>query len=227
LKEDGDEVDLLKTKYKEGPNRVYHDFFKTKMCNLYLLNICKKGKDCPFAHSEDEIREKPNLYKTKLCPAFLEGNCNRGERCNFAHGEEELRSTPDLFKTAICNLWTQAKCQAGEMCRFAHGHLDLRPAPSHHKFKKQNFNKTFSNNQAPKPKNQGQPQQFNQYYPHQMYQQPNFSFPMYPMPVMQPNFQDPNMMGNFMDANRGGQYPQQYTAYQGHPGQKPYKKESF
>jgi len=66
-----------------------------------------------------------------------------------------------------------------------------------------------------------------------MYQQPNFSFPMYPMPVMQPNFQvnadfvsnyknqDPNMMGNFMDANRGGQYPQQYTAYQGHPGQKP------
>ena len=33
----GPEADLLKSKYKEGTHRVYHDFFKTKMCNLHLL----------------------------------------------------------------------------------------------------------------------------------------------------------------------------------------------
>jgi hypothetical protein len=221
----GPEVDLLKTKYKEGTHRVYHDFFKTKMCNLHLLNICKKGKECPFAHSEDELREKPNLVKTKLCQDFLEvGQCQRGDRCSFAHGETELRSTPDLFKTAICNLWTQGKCNAGERCRFAHGHEDLRPAPSHHKFKKNTFNKTFSNNQ-PQNKIPQQNQNFNQFYPSQQFQ-PNYGYhPMMQMPSMgmAPAYQDPNMMGGFMNMdNRGGQYSQfnQYSQFQ---NQKQYK----
>jgi len=222
--EQGPEVDLLKTKYKEGTHRVYHDFFKTKMCNLHLLNICKKGKDCPFAHSEDELREKPNLVKTKLCQEFLEGNCQRGDRCSFAHGESELRSTPDLFKTAICNLWTQGKCNAGERCRFAHGHEDLRPAPSHHKFKKNTFNKTFSNNQ-PQNKIPQQNQNFNQFYPPQSFQ-PTYGYhPMMQMPNMgmAPTFQDPNMMGGFMNMdNRGGQYAQ-FNQYPQFPNQKQYK----
>ena len=105
--------------------------------------MCKKGDDCPFAHSQSELREKPNLHKTKLCQTFIEGKiafvrphihnkiegkCPKGNNCCFAHGEEELRSTPDLFKTAICNLWTQRKCTSGDKCRFAHGQADLRPA---------------------------------------------------------------------------------------------------
>jgi hypothetical protein len=180
---ENDEVDLLRMKYKQSDNRVYHDFFKTKMCSLFFLNICKKGKNCPFAHSEDELREKPNLYKTKLCDAFLqEGKCVRGENCQFAHGEDELRSTPDLFKTAICNLWTQGKCTAGDQCRFAHGHEDLRPAPSHHKFK--SGPKKISHHKKSDP---------NFYYNQVPYQTNTYSYPMYPMPVLPGNMQSPYM----------------------------------
>mmetsp|Transcript_1043 Transcript_1043/g.936 ORF Transcript_1043/g.936 Transcript_1043/m.936 type:complete len:96 (-) Transcript_1043:670-957(-) len=71
--DDVSEDQMLQDKYKQSKNKVYHDFFKTKLCNLYYLNICKKGKNCPFAHSYDELREKPNLEKTKLCEAFMEG----------------------------------------------------------------------------------------------------------------------------------------------------------
>ena len=182
-----DEMGLLRTKYKQSNNKVYHDFHKTKMCSLYNLNICKKGKDCPFAHSDDEIRDKPNLFKTKLCDAFLQGQCNKGEECSFAHGEEELRSTPDLFKTAICNLWTQGKCTAGEVCRFAHGYDDLRPAPSHHKFKKKSYNKG-QQQKTPYPQNN--------YYNNQQYPYPPniYSYPMYPMPMMPGDMQNPYMM---------------------------------
>jgi len=185
---DDEDYKLLKMKYKQSSNKVYHDFFKTKMCSLYSLSICKKGKECPFAHSPDELREKPNLYKTKLCETFLQtGNCKHGEKCNFSHGESELRSTPDLFKTAICNLWTQGKCVAGERCRFAHGYEDLRPAPSHHKFKKNNLTKVLNNNpQTPSPmpnnNNFNQNMYFNQY---QYQYNPNmYAYPNYPMQMM-------------------------------------------
>jgi len=140
-----EEIKNMKMKYKQSQNKVYHDFYKTKICPLYLLSICMKGNECPFAHSEEELREKPNLVKTKLCEAFLQGCCKYGEQCNFAHGEDELRSTPDLFKTAICNLWSQGKCLAGERCRFAHGYDDLRPAPLHHKVKKTQYNQMIKN----------------------------------------------------------------------------------
>jgi len=172
---------LLRVKYKQSNNKVYHDFFKTKPCSLFNLNICKKGNDCPFAHTMDELRDKPNLYKTKLCEAFLQGQCTKGEECSFAHGEEELRSTPDLFMTAICNLWTQGKCTAGESCRFAHGHEDLRPAPSHHKFKKRSFNKPTQN-----PHHF---QQQNSYYNASQYPYPTnmYGYPMYSMPMMPSN----------------------------------------
>jgi len=188
-----DDINLLRSKYKQSENKVYHDFFKTKVCSLYNLNICKKGNDCPFAHSDDELRDKPNLYKTKLCDAFLQGQCNKGEECSFAHGEEELRSTPDLFKTAICNLWTQGKCTAGESCRFAHGYDDLRPAPSHHKFKKKN-NKPLKKRSGPQNNyyndqydNQYTTQYNNQYpYPTNIY-----NYPMYPMPMMTGDMQNP------------------------------------
>jgi len=184
---DGD-VQLLRQKYKQTNNKVYHDFYKTKVCSLNNLNICKKGKACPFAHSMDELRDKPNLYKTKLCDAFLAtGNCSRGEQCTFAHGESELRSTPDLFKTAICHLWSQGRCVAGDHCRFAHGDEDKRPAPSSHKFKRNSFKK------VPPKQNHDYMQStpYNAYpYPTQNY----YGYPMYAMPMMTGEIQSPYMM---------------------------------
>jgi hypothetical protein len=43
--ENGDEVDLLRMKYKQSDNRVYHDFFKTKMCSLFFPEYLQKGKE--------------------------------------------------------------------------------------------------------------------------------------------------------------------------------------
>jgi len=199
--DDNDDMGLLRAKYKHSTNKVYHDFFKTKMCSLYNLNICKKGKDCPFAHSEDELRDKPNLQKTKLCDALLRGECDKGDLCPFAHGEDELRSTPDLFKTAICNLWTQGKCNAGDGCRFAHGYEDLRPAPSHHKFKKKpQIKKHHQNNHHYNQHSYDN----NQYggYGSQMY-----GYPMYPMQMTPEDMQTAYMM-NQQYAYNGGLEPQ-------------------
>jgi len=191
------DVNLLRMKYKQTENRVYHDFFKTKLCSLNNLSICKKGKACPFAHNVDEVRDKPNLYKTKLCDAFLVGECNRGEDCCFAHGETELRSTPDLFKTAICHLWTQGKCNAGDQCRFAHGDDDLRPAPSHQKFKRKNTSrkplsqvKEFSSNM-----NYGQYPYAQNYYD---------SYQMYSMSMLPTDLQNNYMMNQPYMYNYGG-----------------------
>lgn len=205
-----DDLGLLRSKYKHSDNKVYHDFYKTKMCSLYNLNICKKGNDCPFAHSEDELREKPNLLRTKLCEAFLVGQCDKGDECSFAHGEDDLRSTPDLFKTAICNLWTQGKCTAGESCRFAHGYDDLRPAPSHQKFKKRNPNKPYKNknfSQKTQYNDQYNTQynnQFNNQYP---YPQNVYNYPMYPMSMMPREME--NVYGMPQPYGYGaGMYPQ-------------------
>jgi hypothetical protein len=199
-----EDMGLLRAKYKNSTNKVYHDFYKTKMCSLFNLNICKKGKDCPFAHSEDELRDKPNLQKTKLCDDFLQqGHCHRGENCPFAHGEDELRSTPDLFKTAICNLWTQGKCTAGESCRFAHGYEDLRPAPSHHKFKKKPQMK------KPIHKNNHHYGGQNSYYNNQYsgYGSQMYGYPMYSMQMMPEDMQAAYLM-NQQFAYNGGLDPQ-------------------
>jgi len=186
----GDEVKFLKKKYKKSQNKVYHDFFKTKVCPLNSLNICTKGDNCPFAHSEDELREKPNLAKTKLCESFLEtGYCKNGDQCSFAHGENELRSTPDLFKTAICNLWNQGKCTSGERCRFAHGVEDLRPAPIHYKNKKMQYNQTFN---QPKMQPIAQPINYSYQPPYNPMMMDNQSYSPYNFtptyPEMQPNY---------------------------------------
>jgi len=205
---DGD-VQLLRQKYKQTNNRVYHDFYKTKVCSLYNLNICKKGKSCPFAHTNDELRDKPNLFKTKLCDAFLQGTCNKGEQCTFAHGEDELRSTPDLFKTAICHLWSQGRCSAGDQCRFAHGDEDLRPAPSHQKFKRKTFN-NFNNKKPHQPMHHAQNNEFMQGqggYNQYSYPQNFYGYPMYPMPMMPTDMQSPYMMGGqpYVFNNYGGE----------------------
>jgi len=201
------DIDLLRSKYKPGGFRVFHDFYKTKMCNLFLLNICKKGENCPFAHSDDEIREKPNLHKTKLCQAFLEeGKCSKGKGCSFAHGEEELRSTPDLFKTAICNLWTQGRCNSGERCRFAHGPEDLRPAPLHYKPRKNNFNSDFNDNTPPEKETMTH-QNFNQHYKTPQSfpsfpQRDTFEYFMYPEVNVSEHFQDSNIVEAFVSHNK-------------------------
>jgi Zinc finger C-x8-C-x5-C-x3-H type (and similar) len=88
-------------------------FWKTRICNKYVLNVCQFGDACDFAHGQHELR-KLNIpivnntmtntpkattinlkHKTLLCLDFgLNGVCPRGDRCTFAHGQSELLSIP-------------------------------------------------------------------------------------------------------------------------------------
>ena len=48
-------------------------FFKTKLCPLNQEGTCPKGDTCSYAHSNEEIRQQPNLTKTKLCMLYQAG----------------------------------------------------------------------------------------------------------------------------------------------------------
>jgi hypothetical protein len=68
-------------------------FSKTKMCRFELLGMCAKGKQCPFAHGNGELRPLPDLRNTKMCRELLKtGQCST-IGCAYAHGREELRAT--------------------------------------------------------------------------------------------------------------------------------------
>lgn len=67
----------------------------TRMCKYWASNRCTMGDACNFAHSDQELREQPDLVATKLCFQFMsKGRCNKGSQCTFAHGKKELRQMP-------------------------------------------------------------------------------------------------------------------------------------
>lgn len=84
-----DEENLEKPKQQvSGKNRKH--FLKTELCRFYPR--CKKGDECPFAHSEVELQDQPDLTKTALCTAWRRGRCpHESGACKFAHGVWELR----------------------------------------------------------------------------------------------------------------------------------------
>lgn len=64
---------------------------KTRLCQYHLLQRCRYGASCSFAHSPLELRVAPaSVRKTKLCPLFASGLCF-DSFCNYAHGLEEMR----------------------------------------------------------------------------------------------------------------------------------------
>lgn len=96
---------------QKKPPKVFQDFYKTQLCPQLPLGTCYKGDHCSYAHSEQELRKKPDLSKTKLCEAFMKGGtCINGDKCMFAHGSYELKSTPDFFKTALCYSFKNSGC---------------------------------------------------------------------------------------------------------------------
>jgi len=68
----------------------------TRMCKHFRTKRCFMGNNCNFAHSEEELRVRPNLEGTGLCYQFMsKGHCKRGADCTFAHGKKELREIPE------------------------------------------------------------------------------------------------------------------------------------
>lgn len=68
--------------------------FKTTMCRFHETRVCRYATSCPFAHSECELMQKPDLTKTSLCCAWQAHRCPlSSSECPFAHGRRELRRT--------------------------------------------------------------------------------------------------------------------------------------
>ena len=71
---------------------------KTELCQNFLNGCCTR-EECRFAHSTEELQDRPNLSRTKLCRAVMDGKeCTR-EGCTFAHSEEELVPVPPQVPT--------------------------------------------------------------------------------------------------------------------------------
>lgn len=55
------------------------------------MGKCAKGKQCPWAHDESELKAAPDLRCTKLCREMMnKGKCTKAN-CNFAHSNTECR----------------------------------------------------------------------------------------------------------------------------------------
>lgn len=66
--------------------------FKTQQCRFWLEGRCSRGNDCTFAHTDVELRDKPDLTKTKICAKWRNGQCRKSpSECSYAHGEEDMR----------------------------------------------------------------------------------------------------------------------------------------
>lgn len=77
-------------------SKLTHVLTRTKMCQLFQQGYCHRGASCRFAHSEKQLKEKPDLSKTYLCLRFkTRRGCKDGQDCKFAHGRQELQKCPD------------------------------------------------------------------------------------------------------------------------------------
>mmetsp|Transcript_128960 Transcript_128960/g.234297 ORF Transcript_128960/g.234297 Transcript_128960/m.234297 type:complete len:347 (+) Transcript_128960:118-1158(+) len=103
-------------------------FNKTKMCKFEVLGRCKKGRECPFAHTSKELKGLPDLRCTKLCKSLILTGICADETCNYAHSKDELRSTGTFHKTKLCRFMQTGHCALGAKCNFAHSSSELREA---------------------------------------------------------------------------------------------------
>lgn len=95
-------------------------FIRTSMCRNAKNGNCKFGEACHFAHSSQDLRERPNLDKTKLC---VRVKCD-DPTCKFAHERTELVATAKFAKTKWCHFG--ADCLNGSKCRYAHDDGEIR-----------------------------------------------------------------------------------------------------
>eukprot|EP00930_Biecheleria_cincta_P039458 TRINITY_DN27130_c0_g2_i1.p1 TRINITY_DN27130_c0_g2~~TRINITY_DN27130_c0_g2_i1.p1 ORF type:complete len:662 (-),score=138.15 TRINITY_DN27130_c0_g2_i1:65-2050(-) len=78
-----------------GNTNPKQHFKQTRLCRYYQNGDCKQGKDCDWAHSQDDF------YKTKLCQDWVNGWCTMRKACTDAHGKAELRTFAQNRKTTL------------------------------------------------------------------------------------------------------------------------------
>lgn len=67
-------------------------FEKTRFCKFHARGRCRRGTQCTFAHSNEELQPRPDYFKTQLCVDFFRNaSCTMAELCRYAHSPEEVR----------------------------------------------------------------------------------------------------------------------------------------
>jgi len=74
---------------------------KTKMCaSISEGRQCLYGEKCKFAHSDQELKKRPQVdqtkFKTRVCLNYKKGCCTYGDNCVFIH---EIQPQVPLSKT--------------------------------------------------------------------------------------------------------------------------------
>jgi hypothetical protein len=74
-------------------------FFKTKMCKFHENGACSKGAACQFAHTPEDLHNRPDLFRTVPCLTILrQGICKYGEKCRYSHNPKDF---PELAEDQV------------------------------------------------------------------------------------------------------------------------------
>lgn len=90
--QNGNNLTQLGMKWKVSRPKFKAQFRKTSLCKFHLAGACKKGNMCAFAHTNDELLERPDLTNTKLCRYQLNHGKCEDPNCKHAHHPDELRA---------------------------------------------------------------------------------------------------------------------------------------
>eukprot|EP00928_Gymnodinium_smaydae_P013481 TRINITY_DN14914_c0_g1_i1.p1 TRINITY_DN14914_c0_g1~~TRINITY_DN14914_c0_g1_i1.p1 ORF type:complete len:358 (+),score=45.05 TRINITY_DN14914_c0_g1_i1:74-1147(+) len=63
---------------------------KTRLCKHFDKGSCNYGDQCAYAHSTEELADRPDFERTKMCAWFPLGRCHK-KVCRFAHYTEDIR----------------------------------------------------------------------------------------------------------------------------------------
>lgn len=100
--------DMTNSAMRKHVNRI--TLYKTRLCKYHLCEeprCANSSEECAYAHSEAELRPRPDLRKTGLCRRFLQGSCPQqhdSTACKFAHGLDDLQPDP-RFPHVPISMW--------------------------------------------------------------------------------------------------------------------------
>eukprot|EP00419_Tripos_fusus_P012079 CAMPEP_0172662490 /NCGR_PEP_ID=MMETSP1074-20121228/5391_1 /TAXON_ID=2916 /ORGANISM="Ceratium fusus, Strain PA161109" /LENGTH=1049 /DNA_ID=CAMNT_0013478411 /DNA_START=6 /DNA_END=3152 /DNA_ORIENTATION=- len=107
-------------------------YHKTRLCLPFLEGKCTKGRDCSFAHSQQELKQ-PGEAKQEAQDRLDRKLRKESKKQKTEVGEAAVQPRVDpYFKTHMCPFWMQqGHCPHSTNCYYAHSPDEVRNFPSH------------------------------------------------------------------------------------------------